>query len=228
MAGSRVAGFLKRTVYYPLCGIIAAALAVTLVFVFSRPQLGERLFERGLEQYHAGRYEEALTSFSLALKCDPDHKQAKQYRTLCHIRLAPTYDVLGVRDLLKSPNEDMQQLGIELAVRRNLRGLVADVAPLARSENADIRQAAGVALRVLRSVRVRVRCQICERDATVTVQSGQSYPVVCPFCHQVAAEPLWHCAACGYTWVPPHGAAWSCPRCGSPHVGGAPLHEQGD
>jgi hypothetical protein len=220
MAGSRVGGLLKRIIYYPLCGIIAAALAVTLVFVLSRQQLGEQLYRRGLEQYHDGDYDEALTSFSLALKCDPDHKQAKRYRALCHIRLAPVYDVVAVRDLLENPHEDMQQLGIELAIRRNLRGMVEHIAPLARSDNAETRQAAHVALRVLRSVRVRVRCQICQRDATVTVEAGQGYPVVCPFCNQVAARPLWQCGECGHEWVPPHGAAWSCPKCGSPRVGG--------
>ena len=213
----------KRLIYYPLCGIIVAALVITLIFVFRRPQIADELYSHGLKQYRQGEYEEALTSFLLALKCDPDNKEAEQYKALCYARLAPVYDVSKVIEYLGSNNTDMQRIGLELAVRRNLRGLVEHIAPLARSDDPTVREEADVALRVLRSSRVRVRCLICERDATATVEPGQGYPVECPLCRQVAAYPLWGCGKCGHTWVATSGAAWSCPKCGSPQVGGALL-----
>jgi ribosomal protein L37AE/L43A len=220
---ARAGSLFKRFVYYPLCGVIAAALVLTLIFVFRRPQIADDLYARGLDQYHQGRDEEALGSFLLTLRCDPEHEGAKQYKALCYARLAPDYDVSTIVEYLGSSNADLQRLALELAVRRNLRGLVEHIAPLARSEVPDIRQAADVALRVLRSYRVRVKCLICQRDATVTMEPGQRYPVACPSCHQVAAYPLWQCSKCGYTWVVKSGAAWSCPKCGAPNVGGAPL-----
>ena len=222
---ARGGSVLKRFVYYPLCSIIVAALVLALLFIFYRARIGKQLSQRGLEQYGQGRYEEALTSFLLALKCDPDLAQAKRYKIFCYARLAPVYDVAGIEDCLASNNTDMQMLGLDLAVQRNLRGLVEHIAPLARSGDPEIRRAADVALRVLRSSRVRVKCSICERDATATVEPGQGYPVACPLCGQVAAYPLWHCNKCGHLWVVTSGAAWSCPECGSPNVGGALLRD---
>ncbi|MBN1917020.1 MAG: tetratricopeptide repeat protein [Verrucomicrobia bacterium] len=223
---ARANGMLKRFVYYPLCGIITVALVVTLLFVLRRTQIADELCRRGLKQYHEGRYEEALGLFLVALKCDPDNNEAVQYQALCYARLAPTYDVATVIDYLGSDNTDMQRLGLDLAIRRNLRGLVEHIAPLARSETDDVRREADVALRVLRSSHVRVKCLICLRDAMVTIEPGQGYPVACPSCHQVAAYPLWYCNTCNYLWVVTSGVAWSCPECGSPNVGSAPSPDE--
>ncbi len=216
----------QRYIYYPLCGVLLAALALTLFFVFRRLQMGETLKQRGIEHYRQGQYEAALKEFLLALQCDANLKEAHTYKELCYQRLAPNPDVAKVQEYLRSDNPDMQLFGLELAIERNLRGAVADIGPLARSKHSPVREAAGVALRVLRTSTVRVKCLVCERDATVIMEPGQRFPVRCPHCGQFAARALWYCNKCGHLWVPTSGAAWKCPECGSPNVGGAPISRE--
>jgi len=213
----------QRYIYYPLCGILVVALALTLFFVFRRLQMGTMLSKRGVEHYRKGEYETAVKEFLLALQCNPDIEEARLYKELCYQRLAPNPDVARIVEYLRSENHDAELLGLTLAIERNLRGLMEDIGPLTRSESRKVRDAAAVAVRVLTATRVRVKCLVCKRDATVTMEAGQRFPVRCPHCGQIAARGLWHCNDCHYLWVPPGGAAFSCPECGSKHVGGAPL-----
>ena len=224
--GGRGLNIFQRYLYYPLCGVLVVALALTLFFIFRRVQMGSLLAKRGVAHYREGRYETALKEFILALECNPDVKDAKLYKELCFQRLAPNPDVARIAKHLKSGNPDAQLLGLTLAIERNLRGLMEDIGPLLASEDPKVCQAAAVAVRVLAASRVRVKCLVCERDATVTVEAGQSFPVKCPYCGQIAAHALWHCNDCDHVWVPEGGAAWSCPECGAPNVGGAPAARQ--
>jgi Zn finger protein HypA/HybF involved in hydrogenase expression len=222
MARHGTPSFLQRYLYYPLCGVLVVALALTLLFVFRRVQLGVTLTKRGIEHYRQGQYDTALKEFLLALECDSTAKDATLYKELCYLRLAPDPNVARIAEHLKSGNPDAELLGLTLAIERNLRGLMEDIGPLTHSDDPKVRQAAAVAVRVLGATRVRVKCLVCKRDATVTMEAGQRFPVKCPYCGQIAAYGLWYCNDCHYLWLPDGGAAWSCPECGSKNVGGAP------
>ena len=220
--GRRGLNIFQRYLYYPLCGVLVVALALALFFIFRRTQMASMLAGRGLAHYRQGQYEIALKEFLLALECNPDIKDATLYKELCYQRLAPNPDVARIVEHLKSGNHDAELLGLTLAIERNLRGLMENIGPLTRSDDPKVRDAAAVAVRVLTATRVRVKCLVCERDATVTIESGQRFPVKCPYCGQIAAYALWYCNDCHHVWVPEGGAAWSCPECGSKNVGGAP------
>jgi DNA-directed RNA polymerase subunit RPC12/RpoP len=226
MGGRGSLNIFQRYLYYPLCGVLVVALALTLFFIFRRVEMASMFAKRGIAHYRQGRYETALKEFMLALECNPDIKDAKLYKELCYQRLAPNPDVARIAEHLKSNNPDAQLLGLTLAIERNLRGLMEDIGPLTQSQDPKVRAAAAVAVRVLSSSRVRVKCLVCGRDATVMVEPGQRFPVKCPYCGQIAAHSLWYCNDCHYVWVPQGGAAWSCPECGSKNVGGAPLTGQ--
>jgi len=226
MSKGRSLSLLQRYFYYPLCGVLVVVLALAILFVLKHRQIGETLFQRGLTHYRQAEYEPALKRFLLALQLDRNHKQAELYKELCLQHLSPNPDVAKVQEYLQSDNPEVQHLGLELAIERNLRGLVADIGPLLRAQDQKVRTTAAIAIRMLRTSKLRVLCSICNRDAVVTVEAGERFPVRCPHCSQIAARPLWQCYKCGHLWVPSGAAAWSCPECGSPNVGGAAIDAQ--
>lgn len=69
---------------------------------------------------------------------------------------------------------------------------------------------------------VRVRCVSCGHVTTVQVRFGQTFPMKCPKCGEMACQLLWHCRDCGAEFVPEQvGTTVRCPECGSERVGSA-------
>jgi tetratricopeptide (TPR) repeat protein len=105
-----------------LCGLLLASTALA-------SEQSERLNARGVVEFHAGRYAEALRVFDQAVRADPDDPYARYYRGMTHGRLGDY--AAAVEDLraalAKKP--DLEQAPLELGVALVQTGAYRDAIP---------------------------------------------------------------------------------------------------
>jgi len=70
--------------------------------------------------------------------------------------------------------------------------------------------------------RALLRCTSCGHEWGQSVRLEERFPLPCPKCGALAAQPVWLCHVCGHAFVPQQrGGIVRCPRCGSDRVGSA-------
>jgi tetratricopeptide (TPR) repeat protein len=103
---------LQRTRFALSC-LLAVSLSATPC---AAADSAERLYSRGLVDFHAGRYAEALQLFEQAVVADPDDPYALYYRGVTHGRMGNFAAAIDDLSAALARKEDVGQATLELGV----------------------------------------------------------------------------------------------------------------
>ena len=90
----------------------------------------ERLYSRGLVEFHASRYNEALALFEQAVSADPSDLYARYYRGVTHGRLGQYSPAVDDLRAVVTQQPGLDQAAVELGVALVQSGQYAEAVPL--------------------------------------------------------------------------------------------------
>ncbi len=109
---------------------VAVLIGVLICTGAGASEQSERLYSRGLVEFHAERYAEALVLFDQAVNADPQDVYALYYRGVTHGRLKEnSAAVADLRAVLKA-KPDLEQAALELGICLVQSGTYAEAVPL--------------------------------------------------------------------------------------------------
>jgi tetratricopeptide (TPR) repeat protein len=111
---------------------LSLVAVISLVFGVGAAHASEksnRLQSRGLVEFHAGRYPEAMTLFDEAVASDPDDVYARYYRGVTRARLGDTATAISDLRAVLAAQPELDQAAVDLGVVLVQTGQSAEAVP---------------------------------------------------------------------------------------------------